>query len=119
MKRTIGFIYFCVLFTLSACGSKDETPVATQAAVEQNFRGGDCGREVVGDYRSVQIRCERPFSRDHEHACRREAETFLAKYPGIDCVASLRRGRGSEARTYRIEAREIRELLERLDRNRR
>ena len=120
MLRT-AFASVLVLAFVAGCGSKDEKPAATQSgANEGNFQGGRCGDRVARDYREVRFRCDRDqlHSRENMRACRQVAEDFLAKYPGVDCLAKSRRrspahGGGGD---HRIEAREIREILERLER---
>ena len=120
MLRT-AFASVLALALLAGCGSKDEKPVAPQGgATENNSQGGRCGDTVVRNYRSVRFRCDRDQLRTRENmrACRHEAEGFLAKYPGVDCLATSRRrgpAHGGD-RDHRIEAREIREILERLER---
>lgn len=121
MPRTTAFVYILSFVFIAACGSKDEKPASEQrAAIESNFQGGECGARVVRDYRAVAFRCDRGQMRVRENgrACRREAEDFLAKYPTVDCVAKRRHDRGPAHgdRDFRIEAREIREILERLER---
>lgn len=120
MQRTIAFVYVLTLALLAGCGSKDEKPAGQQQGVtDNNFQGGECGGRVVRDYREVAFRCDRAQMRVRENgrACRRVAEEFLAKYPAVDCLAKRRRGPAhGEERDYRIEAREIREILERLER---
>lgn len=122
MLRT-AFATVLALALLAGCGSKDEKPAATQGgATENNFQGGRCGDRVARDYREVSFRCDRDQlrSRENMRACRRVAEEFLAKYPGVDCLATSRKhGTNHDhgaRRDYRIEAREIREILERLER---
>ncbi len=119
MPRTTAFVSILALAFLAGCGSKDEKPAAQQQAVENNYQGGECGDRVKRDYRQVTFRCDRSqfHSRANVRKCQQEANSFLEKYPAIDCVAKRRIERNRDGdRDYRIEAREIREILERIER---
>jgi hypothetical protein len=104
---------------LAGCGHKDDAapqPTASAAAEQDNSQGGRCGDHVSADYRDLNEHCRSMRSREQARQCRFLAEDFLRKYPAVSCVATERDERTGAVRERRVEARDVKVILERLRR---
>lgn len=121
MRLLLGACFLVVL-SFTACGKKDE-PVKNTQAIDAvgNFRSGVCGTQVVADFRAMHEACEQDDgrrTREEARACRGLAESFLGKYPGINCTAESKQERRGRRRPFSITERQAKEFLERLNRHR-
>jgi hypothetical protein len=113
----IRIVYLCALFALAACGQKDRSSDTQNSASESaQTVNGVCGAQVVSDYRDLSLSCRRMYSREEALGCRALSEQFLRKYPTVSCEAVGHDDVTGVSRTHRIEAREIRMVLERIKR---
>ena len=57
---------------------------------DRNSTGGDCDSDVVGDYNDVAFACRRvkvKVTDKNINSCKSKAQSFLDKYPNINCKA--------------------------------
>lgn len=63
----------------------------TQAAdTSNNYKSGNCGSNVVSEYNTVAIRCgsiSQTSSKETLKNCKSTAQSFVDKYPDINCTA--------------------------------
>lgn len=119
MKRTIATVYALALVGLTACGQKD-APATTQAAgmtapSSGADANGNCGEQVARDYQQMSFLCRMPRDRGEAFRCEEAAEDFLHRYPSVSCNV-MERELDGDVRLRHIDARESREILERLRR---
>ena len=78
MKNKILIPVVCLMFTVGC--SKDDP--------DENYKGGNCGTDVVSDYNDMISDCRlAALSSSSSYSCRSSVDSFLAKYPGISCDA--------------------------------
>jgi len=76
---------------LAGCGNNDDNSAQKIRDQFNNSRSGSCGQNVVFDYNDVVQTCNSvgsvlPNSPDLSD-CESTADSFLDKYPSINCVA--------------------------------
>ena len=73
MKKLL--LSFSISLFISSCGPNKRT----------NSEGGDCGYEVVHDHNDVALACNYISSEQKALSCKPKAQSFLDKYPNINC----------------------------------
>jgi hypothetical protein len=100
---------------LTACGHKDDPAASAPqtAAAPENGDSRRCGQDVATDYRELKQIC----APGPTGGCREAAESFLRSYPQVSCTVVDHDERFGQVRELRIDAREVRELLNRFRRD--
>jgi len=97
MKKFVTVIILLTCSTLLvACGNEDD-PTPTDEILDDarsNFLNGEpCGFEIISDRNSYASTCRTatgPFGDVEDlQSCRDKAQSFVDKYPGINCTASV------------------------------
>jgi hypothetical protein len=96
------------LFT--ACGgSHDEDPMT-------NYKSGNCGMSVVSDYNDVILKCKYMTETNESVAnCKGMAQSFINKYPGINCTAEKIVDNSVEKQTFTVTNDKFEEIVKALD----
>lgn len=89
------------LVALSSCGGAGKT-------------SGNCDLGVVSDYNTFVFRCSAAFSATDKQQCRNSIQSFLSKYPGLNCTASRNNPNSVDSEEFQLNEDHIKSLLNRL-----
>jgi hypothetical protein len=103
------YLALSFVLVLSACGKKEAPAVVSQESA--TYRGGSpCSQSVIEDNNAYVRTCSAMVTMDDARACKRQAEQFVAKYPGLDCRAI----RGKDQTPFSITEADVREVIRKL-----
>ena len=97
MKKLLLLIVFSCLLIIG-CGNDDSV-------------GGACGLEVVGDYNEVVLACQWMNSDKDVNSCKSKAQSFLNKYPNINCQVEKPNDHSVDPDTVTITPEEFKEII--------
>ena len=90
-KNTL-YAILCSCFLFACGGSDSGSGEAKTEKFLNQFQGGACGLKVVSDYNDVVFQCDVTWMKEDSDVtdCKLKAQSFIDKYPGINCKAKKR-----------------------------
>jgi hypothetical protein len=79
-----------------------------------NYKNGSCGTTVVSDYNTVVIRCKYMNTDADARSCKSTAQSFLNKYPDINCTAEKTDSSSVDNRSTTLTATNIQKVIDEL-----
>src|SRR3954462_241445 len=102
-------IVFGLMFALtcfgSACGDVGGPVVGKDTDNlhgSGNYLSGNCGSTVVSDYNTYVLRCKYVTSESDIAQCKSTAQSFIQKYPNVNCAAQASDVNSVNASTVQI-----------------
>lgn len=94
------------LLALSACGKDDSKSTSNAVFRDEN----PCSQDVINDNNAYVRACASMVTMEDAKVCKREAEKFVAKYPGLNCKALKEK----DQTPFNITEASVREVIRKL-----
>lgn len=96
-------------------GGTDSVGGSNGTDARTNSVSGYCGFKVVSDYNKVVLSCRHMTSDKDIDSCKSKAQSFLDKYPNINCQAGKPNDASVDPDTVTITSDEFKEIINKLE----